>query len=635
MNTRKAITVVMGIAISLGALALTISFLSNSSVKQNSTEITFTNSANNETAQVKAGGSIAEKGNLKLGEFELLQLTTDESAIELVSAEFNEKSGLLDSARVRVNSGSVLAVNLMFGPELTLLDDRVAVVNQGGSFIFEKQTSVAKNSTIVRALSGSTKLTLVNTANSETFEGTLVPGEEVDLDDATIADIFAVGDEIARVQTWRGAIGKFSSQFEGEGQLVGRFLAQLPDGATNGILDALKEKLIFTNAKRESFYTAQLSGALAVAANSDPSQFETLLASETDPAKLEILKSVTARDLFYTRLFVAKSLSPALKEEIAQLGELTNEIANFTEIAPLSPEEILNRNLIFILNDSKNTSYSAKFLAHVKKGIEGADEASARLLLAILKIDPQSLTAEWIDAWSAVNNARAIDNHDLANAITDQLELINVLIKAGRKTLSASALKELASLLSRGSTIFSPDSLEIVAAAGNELRNRVLFLATLRDEVPFNEVDYQAWLANRDLPEQPEEVTEPENSELISPTNDPNRIARPESELTKFLNIKFTESETQAAEEKMLEESNTTFLQSCANGANCEAGFLCYNSQYGGMGENGLVTGEQKGDLLCHQACKSDTDCAETWKCREVEILGGDVSTNQKMCFAE
>ena len=556
MNVRQIITIIIGIIIALGGLAFAISFLANSSPAQISTEINFTNSSTGETSKVTPGASVAGKGNLTLGEHEILQLTTEDSALELVSAEFNEKTDLIDMTRARVNSGSVLAVNLVLGSELTLLDDRIAATNHGGSFVFEKDVSVDKNSTLIRVLSGDLQLTFVDSTNSETFEGTLLAGEEVDLDDAAVKEIFAAGDEIARVAAWRSKIGKFSSQFESESKLVTQILSKLPDSTMNKILSFLKENLILSSAKKADFYAAQFASALGLAARGDTSEFEKLIAT-TNESKRTMLQSIAARTLLYTRLLAPASLSPALKLEIDELGKLSAPLANFAGVTGLSPEESLNRNLMSILDDPTNTNQTARFLALAKNGIKIADETGALLLLKILKINPQTTTADWIDAWSTINNARIVDNHDLANAVTDQLDLVNVLIKAGRKELSGAALKELAGLLGRASTVFDQGSLEMIAAAGNEFRSRVLFLASLRDEGPFDEAAYKTWLAEQEKVSSPEETT-PENNELIAPTDDPNRVSRPESELTKFLKIKFTESDTQATEEKKSEESTDT-----------------------------------------------------------------------------
>ena len=69
----------------------------------------------------------------------------------------------------------------------------------------------------------------------------------------------------------------------------------------------------------------------------------------------------------------------------------------------------------------------------------------------------------------------------------------------------------------------------------------------------------------------------------------------------------------------------------CTAQKECPAGFQCYNSQYAGIGPNGIVYGEQEGDLLCHQSCTTDADCT-TGVCSEKEIFQGDVRSTIRFC---
>ncbi|MFH0776282.1 MAG: hypothetical protein V1936_01560 [Patescibacteria group bacterium] len=555
MNARKILTILVGAIIALGGLAFTISLLSNAVPARSSTETVFVSSASNETKVAKAGSAIAEKGSLQLGKFAVFQLTNDATALEFVSANFDEKTEALSSARGRVNSGSVLAVNLLFGNEFTLLDDRVAATNHGGSFVFEKDAE--KNSTLVRVLSGSAELAFSNATDGETFSAVLLAGEEVNLDDAAIAGIFAIKDGLARTEAWREKIGRFTSKFEGESRLVGKILEELPDGKSNGLIDLIKESLLFNPTKKEDFYSGQLAGFLAAAANGDASAIGDLLAT-SNATKRATLQTVVARALPFTRLFMSEALSPALKEKIVRLAELATPLANFAESANLTATDDLNRNLLFIADDPTNTKLTQNFLERAKNGITETDAASVAWLLRILERDAKSTNSDWLDAWSAVNRARIVDNFDLAEAITDQLELADALVKAGREQLASNTLKDLAGLLNRGSQGFDQASLEKIAAAGNELRNRVLFLASLRGEGEFEEKAYQAWLLEQAKTgeENPTEEKPAEEQPSSQPDN-PNRIARPESELTKFLKMgDLPTSDTQIEEEKKLEEDS-------------------------------------------------------------------------------
>lgn len=71
-------------------------------------------------------------------------------------------------------------------------------------------------------------------------------------------------------------------------------------------------------------------------------------------------------------------------------------------------------------------------------------------------------------------------------------------------------------------------------------------------------------------------------------------------------------------------------LEKCSDG--CKEGYMCYSSKYQGMGPNGLVIGEEQGDLMCHKVCKNNEDCLGG-ECRSVKIIGGDVVANINFCF--
>ena len=67
----------------------------------------------------------------------------------------------------------------------------------------------------------------------------------------------------------------------------------------------------------------------------------------------------------------------------------------------------------------------------------------------------------------------------------------------------------------------------------------------------------------------------------------------------------------------------------------CPDNYVCYHSQYQGMGANGLVLGEEEGDLRCHLRCENDSDCEKDETCQDVELLGGDVAILQRFCLSE
>jgi len=95
-----------------------------------------------------------------------------------------------------------------------------------------------------------------------------------------------------------------------------------------------------------------------------------------------------------------------------------------------------------------------------------------------------------------------------------------------------------------------------------------------------------------------------------------------------------TPRQTQQAVENQPNVEGENSLKSCAVTRVCEEGYFCYKSRYGAMGENGPVTGEEQGDLLCHKKCINDIDCS-TGECLDVEIMSGDLVYTEKFCSDE
>jgi hypothetical protein len=572
MNAKKIITTLIGAVIAFAALAITVSFLSKAPKIENSTDVVFVSSPAKQTAVVNPGAIITEKGSLQFGDFGLFQLMDTETSLEFVSANFGEKTEVLDSARARVNTGSVLGVNLLFGNALTLLDDRLAATSKGGSFFFEKgakddDSEIKISATSVRVLSGSVQLTFLDAENIEIFEGTLLAGEEMKLTDQDIAEIFAPEDALARVTIWQSKIAKFESRFEGESVLISKILIQLPEGKggkLTAVINFLKEKFLLNEEVKKNFYAQRLFDALAETAAGDASAVDKLLATP-DAKKRALLQKVVAKLSPLTRIFLTDSLPSPAKEKITRLADLSGQLSSFAEISPLESSTKLNQNLIFMTNDAGNTKMAQNFLNTAKNGIEATDAESARLLLGILERDVQTINSDWLEAWAAVNRGRIVTDFDLAKAVTDQLTLAKLLVASGREDLAGTTLKELVGLLSQSSAKFSEASLEAVAKEGNELKNRILFLASLRGETVFDEESYQNWLAEKArleaekaAEETAAEITiiEDEEGTPHIPRDD-GKVARPQSELEKFMNLleldDLPTSETQAAEEQFVE----------------------------------------------------------------------------------
>lgn len=83
-----------------------------------------------------------------------------------------------------------------------------------------------------------------------------------------------------------------------------------------------------------------------------------------------------------------------------------------------------------------------------------------------------------------------------------------------------------------------------------------------------------------------------------------------------------------------VEIENTNEVGDCTK-TGCPDNSFCYHSQYGGMGPNGLVVGDEEGDLKCHLKCENDNDCDNNETCQDIEILGGDLYWMQKFCLSQ
>jgi hypothetical protein len=81
-------------------------------------------------------------------------------------------------------------------------------------------------------------------------------------------------------------------------------------------------------------------------------------------------------------------------------------------------------------------------------------------------------------------------------------------------------------------------------------------------------------------------------------------------------------------------EKNTDVVIDCTK-TGCPDNSACYHSQYSGMGPNGLVVGDEKGDLKCHLKCEIDGDCSQGEVCQKVDLTGGDVVMSQQFCLAK
>jgi len=74
----------------------------------------------------------------------------------------------------------------------------------------------------------------------------------------------------------------------------------------------------------------------------------------------------------------------------------------------------------------------------------------------------------------------------------------------------------------------------------------------------------------------------------------------------------------------------------CSSDSDCPAGYACYNSRLCGLTPDGVVCGDQEGDLLCHKQCEINSDCPlDMPYCRVVSIAQGDAVAGVRMCMRE
>ncbi|MFH0890873.1 MAG: hypothetical protein V1856_02485 [Candidatus Liptonbacteria bacterium] len=110
------------------------------------------------------------------------------------------------------------------------------------------------------------------------------------------------------------------------------------------------------------------------------------------------------------------------------------------------------------------------------------------------------------------------------------------------------------------------------------------------------------------------------------------RCLRPWEEKCEAENVSSTNKFTNSSStQNNIINSSTSYPCAYAPGGGCPSGYVCYDSQYRGMGPNGVVLGEQKGDLLCHKSCNTDHDCV-TGTCVSREIWQGDVGGQIRFC---
>lgn len=71
----------------------------------------------------------------------------------------------------------------------------------------------------------------------------------------------------------------------------------------------------------------------------------------------------------------------------------------------------------------------------------------------------------------------------------------------------------------------------------------------------------------------------------------------------------------------------------CAKDSDCPDGFVCYTSRECSTTSQGIVCGQEFGDLLCHKKCMENSDCPKDMPvCQETKFLIDHNSILIKIC---
>jgi len=511
MNNKKILSIIGSFTLSFIILGLTLAHLiaaHTTALNESATKTIFINTIDKSAQVVASGDTVKKRGTVRLGNYALFQLSDKNSELKLEKIEFDQKTQSIIHAHGYVNYGSVFAINLLFGPKLTLDNESVSVSNHGGSFIFEKNN----NFTQVKGLSGNTQLTIYDPNSSETFEAILMAGKKVLLTDDFVSPIFATDDPVNRVLAWRNLLQNFDGHFEGESDLIGQLLDQFQiekRGIATSILRWTQKKLLFTTEALNHFYSEEMHTLLGKIALGDTNNASEYL-NNLSPKKRTKMETSIAHTIPYTRLFISKSLPPKMRQEIIRLAEFSPIFSELTGTAEL-PENIkLLQSLMFVISNPENAQYTKNFLDHTKQVTSPQLESSAQLIGLLLN-DRTFNIDEWITAYHTLSTTRINTDIGLATAVLDQLALTKTFIRIGYKGLAWKTLHELANLIKEGNQKFSAVTLRQIAEQGDDLKNRIVFLSSAYGSAPINEHAYRIWLTTEKTIQAPTEKDDLDN----------------------------------------------------------------------------------------------------------------------------
>jgi hypothetical protein len=498
LSQKKLFNFVSGLLVSLVVFATTLGYLVNAShsnaLPTDTPEVVFTAIDN---AEILGKNQAKGKGVFEIGDFAMLHLTDETSELQLTKIGFDAATKTVAEIAGSVKRGSILAVNLLFGPRIQLADTNVTATNRGGSFILESQ----KTGSRVEVLSGSARV-IVNSPNDENkkFEAVLTAGEKVILDKTRLENLFASSDALQQISAWKGIVEQSGNRFESENILISKLINSLPSSEVKTTfaksLDAAEKYLLFSPRAKNNFYWQRIQEAFSRVVAGEKTALAAYFA-QVPAEDQKILKTVAQAATPYTRIFIPGNLSPKTKSNVMRLSESFPQLAQLTEVADLDTEAALMRSLAFVATDPTNEKYAKAFeKVAAQGGVANQAEVTAQLLALIA--DNKKLGSEiWVANFQILNSALAKTDIGLATAIVDQLELTKILIRANHGSLGSEALQELASLIARSAEKFQPELLEKIAAQGNDLKNRIAFLASNHSAASdtFDEAGYKKWLA--------------------------------------------------------------------------------------------------------------------------------------------
>lgn len=488
-----ALVLLVGIAIFAVNLVYLGNFTSKSALQTETPKVVFTATSGKTTEENQAKG----KGIFQIGEFTFFQLADETSEMKLKTIKFDAATKTVEEASADVNSGSVLAVNLLFGPKIELSDKNVSATNRGGSFILESKNNESK----IEVLSGSVKVVVTSPIDSKKFTTVLSADQAVILNQTSLVSLFESSDPLQQTLSWHNLIQESDKKYEGENILISKIINQIYSaGEEKSLLkNNLGKYLLFSQSAKNNFYLSEIKNALNQTINGETTALASYFAAHTEnKAALQTTAKIATA---YTRIFLPRNLSPKMKRDVMRLAESFPQLAQFTAIADLDTETTLMRNLAFVDTDPANEEYAKAFWQQIRSDETVDNSELSAQLLTLISNNKKIINKQWLDNFYQLNSTLVGTKTGLSTAIMNQLKLADTLINSNQGNLGSNALQGLADLLAKGKGKFDADLLAKISMQGNDLKNRIAFLASSHSAASdtFDEASYEKWLEDQNL----------------------------------------------------------------------------------------------------------------------------------------